>query len=265
MAKRRAAPKLIPVPSGTGETTTSNDKSPYTFQRDKIAKDIAVRELPWTQKQIAFIKLALDKNTKCLLVRGPAGSSKTLCAVYTALKLVSDRRVSDIVLVRSAVESSDSKLGFLPGTAEEKMSEYLVPFSDKFEELLAEADYNYLLKDDRIAGIPIGFMRGRHLAVKAIIVDECQNMTFNELLTVTTRVGNFSKLMLLGDPDQSDLSNGKRGSWLKFYDLFDNKESRDQGIFTWEFDASDILRSDLVRYIVTKVAEYRRGEMNQSV
>jgi phosphate starvation-inducible PhoH-like protein len=235
-------------------TIVDSNKTIYVYQKEKLTRPISIRELPWTQKQLDFIDLALDKKTKIMLVKGPAGTSKTLLSVYTALKLLNTHKVSDIIFLRSPVESSDSKLGFLPGTAEEKMEEYLIPFSDKLDELLSEADQKYLMVDNRITCIPVGFMRGRHLSVKAVILDEAQNCTFPELTTITTRLGYFSKLFILGDPTQSDLTNGKRDGFNKFYDLFNDEESREHGIFIFEFGIDDILRSDLVKYIVRKIA-----------
>jgi phosphate starvation-inducible protein PhoH len=235
-------------------TIVDSNKTIYVYQKEKLSRPISIRELPWTQKQLDFIDLALDKKTKIMLVKGPAGTSKTLLSVYIALKLLNLHKVSDIIFLRSPVESSDSKLGFLPGTAEEKMSEYLIPFSDKLDELLSEADQKYLMVDNRITCIPVGFMRGRHLAVKAVILDEAQNCTFSELTTITTRLGHFSKLFILGDPQQSDLTNGKRDGFNKFYELFNDHESREQGIIPFEFGIDDILRSDLVKYIVRKIS-----------
>ncbi len=84
-------------------------------------------------------------------------------------------------------------------------------------------------------------------------MDEAQNCTFSELVTVATRMGLFSKLIILGDPLQSDLANGKRKGFPDFWDLFDDTESREHGIVTFEFNEEDILRSELVRYIVHKV------------
>jgi len=239
-------------------TIVDSNKTIYVYQREKLTKPISIRELPWTPKQLEFIDLALDKKTKIMLVKGPAGTSKTLLSVYIALKLLNTHRVSDIIFLRSPVESSDSKLGFLPGTAEEKMSEYLIPFSDKLDELLSRPDQKYLLEDNRITAIPVGFMRGRHLSVRAVILDEAQNCTFSELVTITTRLGHFSKLFILGDPQQSDLQNGKRRGFPDFWTLFDDEDSRNQGIATFEFEIDDILRSEIVKFIVRKVSTFKQ-------
>jgi len=115
---------------------TPADNTPYVFQREKINFSLDIRELPWTDKQKEIIQLFLDKDTRVMFLKGPAGASKTILSMYCGLQLLNSKKVSDIVLVRSAVESADSKLGFLPGTIEDKFSVYLSPFNDKFSELL---------------------------------------------------------------------------------------------------------------------------------
>lgn len=259
MTKKRSSSALeIPVlGNGNRDSHSTKDTSPYVHQREKIAKPLTIRELPWTPRQREFIELALAKETKVMLVSGPAGTSKTLSAVYAALQLLNQHKVSDIIFVRSPVESSDSKLGFLPGTVDEKLMEYLTPFSDKLDELLSESDQKFLLNDRRIQAIPIGFARGRHLAVKAVILDEAQNCTFAELVTIATRMGLFSRLFILGDPQQSDLPISKQRGFKEFYNLFDDPESREQGIVTFEFEEEDILRSELVRFIVHKISAFK--------
>jgi phosphate starvation-inducible protein PhoH len=92
------------------EQENGADNSPYVFQREKINFDLSIKELPWTEKQKEIINNFLDKKTKVLLLKGPAGTSKTILSMYCGLILLNKRRVSDLVLVRSAVESSDSKL-----------------------------------------------------------------------------------------------------------------------------------------------------------
>ena len=186
-----------------------------------------------------------------MFVSGPAGSSKTFMAVYAALTLLNYRRVSDLIYIRSAVECSDSKLGFLPGEADEKMSPYIQPLLDKLSELLPKNELNILNKEERIRTIPIGFLRGLNWNAKVIIGDEMQNTTFKELFTMITRVGEFSKVFLLGDPDQSDI-NGKSG-FIKMLTHFDDDESKENGIHTFRFTEDDIVRSGLVRFIIKKL------------
>lgn len=233
------------------EAGKTDDHSPYVFQRDKINFDLSIKELPWTDNQIKIIEQFLNKETKVLLLKGPAGTSKTTLAMYCGLTLLNRRRISDMVLVRSAVESSDSKLGFLPGTLDEKIAVYLTPFHDKFEELLCKAQLDRLQKDNRLTICPINFARGLHFSAKFVCADEVQNFSRREIHTLMSRIGEFSKVFLCGDPEQSDLPAGKSG-FNKVFDLFDNDEAKQHGIFCMELTEDDIVRSELCRYITHK-------------
>ena len=227
------------------------DTSPVIPQRNKIRNSLTIHTREdLTERQHQFLDLASDKQSKLIFVTGPAGTSKTYLAVYNALMLLNQRRVSDLIYIRSAVESSDSKLGFLPGEADEKMAPYLAPLLDKLSELLPKGDVDSLQKDDRISAIPVGFLRGLNWNTKVIIADEAQNMTWKELFTLITRTGEFSKMFILGDPDQADI-NGKSG-FKKMLMHFDDQESRDQGIHVFTFTDDDIVRSGLVQFIIKK-------------
>jgi phosphate starvation-inducible PhoH-like protein len=230
------------------------DNSPYVFQRDKIAFDLVIKNLPWTDKQKQIIDTFLDKKTKVLLLKGPAGTSKTTLAMYCGLTLLNMKRISDMVLVRSAVESSDSKLGFLPGDVAEKFNVYLTPFHDKFEELLNKPQLDKLEKDNRLTICPINFARGLHFSAKFVCADEVQNFSKREIHTLMSRIGEFSKVFLCGDPEQSDLPIGKSG-FDKVYNLFNNDEAKDHGIFCMELTEEDIVRSELCKFITHKFKE----------
>ena len=117
------------------------------FQRPPIKTKLRIKELAWTEKQRDFFRLALDDNTNIMFVNGPAGTSKSLLAVYCGLKLLNYKKVSDLMYLRSAVESSDAKLGFLPGAAEDKLAFYNLPFLDKLDELLTSTNPEKLEKD----------------------------------------------------------------------------------------------------------------------
>ena len=237
--------------------TLSNDgvvnqkQSPYVYQRDKIDFSLNIRELPWTEKQKEIIKLFLDKNTKMLILKGPAGTSKTLLGIYLGLHLLNDKKVSDMILVRSAVESSDAKLGYLPGSVDEKMSCYVTPFNDKLTELLKKNEVDKLEKDDRIVTCPINYLRGLHFAVKFICADELQNSTRKEIQTLLSRMGEFSKVMLCGDTEQIDLPYGKSG-FQDVYDMFNDEESKNMGIYCVELGEEDIVRSEFCKYVTNK-------------
>ena len=233
------------------EPIEKKDTSPIIPQRNKIKNLLTIHQRDLTENQKKFLEVALDKTTKIMFVSGPAGTSKTYMAVYSALNLLNQRRVSDLIYIRSAVESSDSKLGFLPGEADEKMIPYIQPLMDKLVELIPKGDIDVLTKEERITAISVGFLRGLNWNAKVIIADEVQNMTFKEIFTLITRTGEFSKMFILGDPDQSDI-NGKSG-FLKMLSFFDDEESRANGIHVFKFEENDIVRSGLVQFIIKKV------------
>lgn len=229
------------------------DTSPTVPQKSKIKNEIQINQRELTDKQNEFLKIALDKKTKLMFVSGPAGTSKTFLSVLAALTLINQKKVSDLLYLRSAVESADSKIGFLPGEANEKMAPYIQPLLDKLSEFTTKATIDWLQKDKRIDSIPIGFLRGLNWNARCVVADEAQNMTHKELVTLITRVGEFSKVFILGDPDQSDI-NGKSG-FTKMMKTFDDYESKENGIHTFYFDENDIVRSGLVRFIIKKLKQ----------
>ena len=237
-----------PLPN---ENTYLKDRSPIIPQRSKLRSTLHVYQRDLTPKQKEFLELASSKDTKLIFVSGPAGTSKTYLAIKVALEMISAKRVSDLIYVRSAVESSDAKLGFLPGEADEKMAPYIKPLLDKLEEFLPKADIDILMKEERVSATPVGFLRGLSWNAKVIIGDECQNMTYKELFTLITRIGEFSKVFILGDPEQPDI-NGKSG-FIKMISHFDDEESRQNGIHVFRFGEEDIVRSGLVQFIIRKV------------
>jgi phosphate starvation-inducible PhoH-like protein len=224
------------------------------FHDNPIKRQIKLKQFPWTNKQKEFFKLALHPDTKIVLVNGPAGTSKTLLATYCALQLLNMKTISDIMYLRSAVESSDRSLGFLPGSAEEKLRFFNLPFIDKLEELLETTRVEKLEQEGRISMFPVNFARGMNWKAKCIILDEAQNSTIKEITTVLTRLGEGSKCFILADPMQTDIKQGdKQHGFEKMFKLFTDQESIAQGINTFTFDEEDVMRSELVKYLTKKL------------
>ncbi len=248
--------KTKPKKHETTCETLSGDNTPYVFQRDKIDYEIRPKELKWTEKQKAIIELITHKDTKVVFLNGPAGCSKSLLAVYCALKLLGTKRVSEIIYVRSIVESATRSLGSLPGEAEDKFKPFAAPMVDKMEELLKESDIKRLFTDERIKPIPVNYLRGASYNVNFIIADEMQNAVFSEIQTIMTRIGQFSKFIFCGDPAQSDLPHGKSG-FQEIYNEFNNEEARRMGIYCVELTEEDIMRSEICKYIVKTFKDLR--------
>ncbi len=209
------------------------DKSPKILQRDKIKDSLSIIERDdFTDQQKNFIDLVLDKETQVVFVKGKAGSAKTYLAIYCALHLLNSKRVSDLMYFRTVIESGKS-LGALPGELEEKFNPFMEPLEDKLDELLPKTDVQRLIKEERIIARPINYLRGASFNAKCLVVDEAQNFTYKELTTVITRLGRFSKMLILGDPAQSDI--GKNSGFSRFYEIFDTGQHKQSGIHTFEF------------------------------
>ena len=220
---------------------------------DSLKAKFVVRGKKITDKQRRFLDLCTDLDTKVVFVSGPAGSTKTYMAVMSALRILKKDEELDLLYVRTAIESADKGLGALPGTLEDKFNPYMAPLEDKLIELLPPTNS---LKDDlvesgRVQAMPINFLRGASWNNKVVIADESQNFSFKELVTLITRIGDNSKLFICGDPMQSDI-NGKSG-FKPMFDLFNDEESRENGIHTFVFTERDILRSKILKFIVKKL------------
>lgn len=240
----------------SGADPSKKDTSPYVHQREKLDWTLNIRgRNDLTEKQRAIIDLMLDKKTKILFLTGPAGTSKTWLAVYIGLLLLNQRRVSHVTFVRTVVESASKSLGFLPGEAADKMGPYLMPLMDKLEEMLPSAEVKRLMAEERIKGIPINYLRGASFNAQYLVCEEAQNYTLKELTTALTRIGQYSKMIVIGDPDQSDI-NGNSGL-MPMYDLFNDESSREQGIFCLSLTKDDIVRSGVLRYIAERLENYR--------
>tara|TARA_Y100000310_G_scaffold42418_1_gene39716 strand:- start:2138 stop:2902 length:765 start_codon:yes stop_codon:yes gene_type:complete len=222
--------------------------------RNPLKTQIKLRQFPWTEKQKDFFKVALNPDTRIVFVDGPAGTSKTLLATYCGLQLLNMRAASDICYLRSAVESSDSHLGFLPGSADDKLRFYNLPFIDKLDELLIGTKVAKLEETGRVSMFPINFARGLHWPDKVIIMDEAQNSTEQEITTVLTRMGKNCRCFVLADPMQTDLRRST-GGFQKMFNIFADEESKEMGIHTFEFTEDDIMRSELVKYLVKKLKD----------
>lgn len=231
------------------------DKSLHVQQSPKIKTELNIRQFPWTEKQKELISLIQRKDVNIIFISGPAGTAKTLCSIYAALEALNSKKIGEIVYVRSIVESSNHHLGFLPGDFSEKISPYLQPLYDKLSELLIPSHISFLNEQKKIRGIPIGFMRGLSINSAYIIGDEAQNFHQSELLNLCTRIGKFSKLILTGDLLQPDI---KDSGFKKIYEAFSDEDSKKHGIYTFHFGLEDIMRSEVVKYIVQRFSQLPR-------
>jgi phosphate starvation-inducible protein PhoH and related proteins len=207
---------------------------------------------PLTENQNKFFQ-AYKQGDYFIALHGVAGTGKTFSALYKAIEEVLDKgnTFEKIIVVRSAVQSRE--IGHLPGTIDEKMDIYQQPYRQICETLFGRKDaWDRLEEQGHIEFISTSFIRGMSFDNAIIIVDEMQNMTFEEIDTVMTRVGNQSKIIWCGDYRQTDLNKKKNdvSGLLKFFDI-----AYHMGAFTRiEFTPDDIVRSSLVKdYILAKL------------
>lgn len=230
------------------------DSSPNVPQKTKIDFELRIKERSdFTEKQKNILSIATSKNTKCIFIDGLYGTSKSYLAVLSSLKLLNEKKVDEIIFIRNPVESSTTgKIGFIPGTSEEKMAPYNAILYDKLEEMLSEPDVQRLKKENRISCHPVGFVRGRSWNCKAVIVDEASSMTWDDLFLILTRCGEFTHIFFIGDSvNQNDI--GVKSGFRKMFNLFNDQESRDFGIHCFELrEYSDIVRSGLLRFVMEK-------------
>ncbi len=200
------------------------------------------------KKHQEFIQTILATDTNMVIADGYAGTAKTYLAVYGALTLLADKKINSIIYIRSVVESATQKIGHLPGELDQKFYPYSLPLMDKLDELVTKHTADKLLKDEYIRCIPVNFTRGLTFHDSVVIIDEAQNLTKQELTTLLTRFGENSKYIIVGDTHQSDI-NGKSG-FKPIYNGFSTTASASQGIYTFTFDVSEIVRSQILKYIV---------------
>jgi predicted ribonuclease YlaK len=236
------------------QNVTRKDNSPYVMQNKKLAFTMRIREREdLTEKQKAILEVAAHKNTKCIFIDGYYGTAKSYGAVLASLKLLNDKKVDEIIFIRNPVESSTTgKIGFIPGTSEEKMAPYNAILFDKLGEMLAESEITRLQKDNRINCYPVGFVRGRSWNCKAIIVDEASSMTWDDLFLILSRCGEFTRIFFIGDSvNQNDI--GSKSGFRKMFNMFNDQESADFGIHCFELkEYADIVRSGLLRFVMVK-------------
>ncbi len=186
---------------------------------------------------------------------GPAGTGKTYLAVAMAVSALLAKKVARIILVRPAVEAGE-RLGFLPGSLQEKVDPYLRPLYDALYDLLDPVKVDKMLETNVIEVAPLAFMRGRTLNDAFIIMDEAQNTTNEQMKMFLTRLGNESKAVITGDLTQCDLPNPKKSGLYEALRVLDGVE----GIQFCHFEDVDVVRHQLVQRIVRAYDSYHRAE-----
>ena len=196
---------------------------------------------------------AIERNDLVFGI-GPAGTGKTYLAVAMGISALMNKQVARIILTRPAVEAGE-RLGFLPGTLQEKVDPYLRPLYDALYDMLDNERVEKLLERNVIEVAPIAFMRGRTLSDSFIILDEAQNSTPEQMKMVLTRQGFNSKMVVNGDVTQIDLPNSRRSGLIEAAEVLKGVE----GISFVQFDDKDVVRHALVQRIVKAYERYNEA------
>jgi phosphate starvation-inducible PhoH-like protein len=205
---------------------------------------------PKTQGQ-AEVLHNLRSELPMSVIIGPAGSGKTFLSVLTALEFLRDERIERVIITRPAVES-DEQLGFLPGGVDSKMLPYVLPILDCFVTLVGGRMTNHLIEKGVIQIRPFAFMRGSTFSDAFVLADEMSNSTISQMKCLTTRAGENSKTVILGDPNQSDLKASENG----LVDLRNRlAKSRTKLISVDQLDERDVVRSRVVSDVLAMYNE----------
>ncbi len=247
-----------------GHAFSNGDLNSYlrvvTEDRDVSLRDLVVsgRQRNFGKKSVAprssnqrrYVE-AIERYDLVLGI-GPAGTGKTYLAVAMAVSALLAKKVSRIILTRPAVEAGE-RLGFLPGTLQEKVDPYLRPLYDALFDMLEAEKVERLLERSIIEVAPLAFMRGRTLNDSFIILDEAQNSTPEQMKMILTRQGFNSKMVVTGDVTQIDLPAGRRSGLLEAIEVLRGVE----GIRMVTFDERDVVRHSLVQRIVKAYERYQ--------
>ena len=193
------------------------------------------------------------KEGKNLAAVGTAGTGKTMCGMYLAMQgVMTKHQYEKIVIIRSAVQTREQ--GFMPGSQAEKAAVYEAPYQDIANDLYGRGDaYQILKQKGMIQFMTSSFVRGLTFDNAVILVDECQSMTYHELDTIITRVGESSRIIFCGDTKQDDLATNRNRADVSGLGEFMNVLNDIPSFKTINFTVDDIVRSGLVKeYIIAK-------------
>ena len=216
--------------------------------------EAALAELERRMGQARYINLLANPDNGLVFGIGPAGTGKTFLAVAAGVaELISGAR-QRLIVTRPAVEAGE-KLGFLPGTLEEKVDPYMLHIWDSLRELMGQEQMERRMARGEIEVAPIAFMRGRTLKNAFVIVDEAQNTTVPQMKMVLTRLGRDSRMVVTGDPGQVDLPGIQTSGLRHALQILSDVE----GISVHTLTAADVVRHGLVSRIIDAYAAAGEG------
>jgi len=201
------------------------------------------RIVPRSAHQKNYVESVLSHDM--VIAVGPAGTGKTFLAVACALRALQNGKVNRIVLTRPVVEAGE-RLGFLPGDLYEKINPYLKPLYDAFYSMIGPERFRFFREEETVEIVPLAYMRGRTIDNAFIILDEAQNTTPEQIKMFLTRMGSNSKMIVTGDPTQTDLLDRKQSGLVVAEKILSGIE----GIDFVRFSDEDVVRHALVKKII---------------
>lgn len=216
---------------------------------DSVLKGLNKPITAKTRGQARYLSRLADPKNGLVYGTGPAGTGKTYLAVAAGVSELLSGIRQRLIVTRPAIEAGE-KLGFLPGTLEEKVDPYMLPIWDALREFMGQEQMERRMARGEIEVAPIAFMRGRTLKKAFIIVDEAQNMTVQQMKMVLTRLGRSSRMVVTGDPGQVDLQPGQKSGLVHALKILNGVE----GVSMCPLTAEDVVRHALVSRIINAYA-----------
>jgi phosphate starvation-inducible PhoH-like protein len=246
---------MIKVATQDSKTTLREVLEPGAPARPRIFGKKNVTPKSTNQRQYME---AIEKHDMTFAV-GPGGTGKTYLAVAMAVSALLTKQVDRIILARPAVEAGE-RLGFLPGTLQQKIDPYMRPLYDALYDMLDADKLERFLEKGIVEVAPLAFMRGRTLNDSFVILDEAQNTTSEQMKMFLTRLGFNSKAVVTGDVTQIDLPAGRKSGLVEALEV----TSRIEGIAFIKFDERDVVRHNLVQQIIKAYEEFGGGEAKRN-
>ena len=201
---------------------------------------------PKTAGQAEFAKLITESELAFGI--GAAGTGKTHVACAMAFQALKEGKVKKVFLARPAKEAGES-IGFIPGSAEDKMGPYMRPIYDELDKIFGRRGWQGKMQSGEIEIAPLGFMRGRTFSDAFIILDEAQNTTVEQIRMALTRIGENSKMVVTGDESQVDLDDPDKSGLMYAVNRLEGAE----GVGVHRFDSKDVVRAKIVKTVVDRL------------
>lgn len=191
------------------------------------------------------------KTNTLTVIHGPAGTSKTFTACYTALGLLANKKIEKIIITKPIQESGEN-LGHLPGTIEEKTEPFMKSYLSNFAKIIGNDTTSFLISTGQISVEPLAYMRGSTYDNCVMLLDECQNASMKQLMLWSTRLGKESKMVMMGDTSQFDVRKRDSG-FTDFIKMVDGMKE----LLSFQFENEDIVRNKFLIDLTNRYDIYR--------